>query len=371
MLRIKSVLKFFNDFKEGRWIMKSFFLLVLGVSICSTSMAQVQKRRVAPNQRRSVQRRTNLPAKPQKKDTPATTTPGIARPVKTTTIPVAPIVQEVQKTHFDRFYERMNISYFGQLTTSKVGHYNGSYAAINQTLNTPSAGCTRNCDDIPPNIWSQLRFDYNFGGGKKFMIGPRWTTVLAPGGARNYRSQSFVLEDAIIAFQFPLFTSADGKFTWIFRPQLRMPMHMYSRGSDTHGFGEQIYQPDIANGFFYNFNADWSLMWFISNRIWIYEDRFDVSRHRISHWIQLNQKISDKGALTYGCNWQNENTRHNKSINGQAVSYKNTYQDFYFGYYHDITKKFNLQPLVGTYMNDHNYSLDSFYAGAYIGYTFK
>jgi hypothetical protein len=134
--------------------------------------------------------------------------------------------------------------------------------------------------------------------------------------------------------------------------------------------GDLTYQPEITQGFSYKFNADWSLIYWLQDRHWVYEDRYTLDRHRIVQWLQLSQKITDTFQLVYGYDYFLEKDTRAKPV-GADGGYKNTFQNGYVGFYTDITPKFNIQPMLSAWPTDPQFDLKSFWLQVWIGYTFK
>lgn len=365
MLRIKRVFKFFNDIKEGHGHMKSYFLtFVLCASFCQVASAQISRKQKETAQKKKAAEAT---LKPSIKKAP----PGAPISPKTTIVPVSGpnTIANENRTHFTKFWERVNISYFGAFTSSRLGGFNADYASTSPEFSTPASGCDKNCDTVPQNLWQQLRFDYNFGGGRKFMVGPRWSNYF--GSNPSNRRVAMALEDAIVGFHLPLVATADGKFTWWLRPLLRLPTSGGTRTGDVPDWGDVTYQPEIVTMLNYTFNKTWSVLYWMQNRIWIYEDRYSNARHRIVSWVQVSQKLDDVTSLLYGGNHFLQNDRNWESINDKKPVYKDLWQDAYIGLYRDITPKFNLQPMIGAYVNDPKFDEKSFYFAMWVGYTIK
>lgn len=321
--------------------MKSYFVATLLGALISTSViaqARVKKQKAKP----------------------ATT--------QVSTMPTVKLAEKENKSHFDGFYERLGVSYFGAYTSSPLNSFHADYAITSPKYETKFSNCPHNCDIYAQNIFNLVNISYDWGGGNKFFIQPRWTTFL--GSARSLGSTLFNIEDPVVGFSTILYASADKKLTWKFQPGLRLPVSRATRNSDSPPFGDITHQPDIITSVSYTFNKDWSILYLVQNRVWIYEDRYNLNRHRIAHWISLTQKISEKTSLSYNYDYWHENDRNSETINGKGTHYKETWQNIYFGVGHDVTKKLNLMPMIGFYPTD-AFGMQAAYLSMWISYTIK
>lgn len=329
--------------------MKSIFLAtLLGALVSSAALAQTAKKK----------KLIDPPANP--------------RATQVSSMPVAAKADTGNKTSFDRFYDRLSIGYFGFYQSSPLGFMHADFAATSpetETKNLP--GCRNNCDNYPQNIFNQVTFGYDFGGGNKFIIVPRFTLFL--GKARGVEeSPLFNIDDALVGFSRSLYASADKKFAWNIRPAVRLPTSRASRTGDAPGFGDLTLQPDISTSLSYTMNENISMGYNLQNRFWVYEDRFNESQHRIAQSIYLNQKLTDKMALSYNFEYWVQNSRNRPSINGKGAFYNNIWQNFYVSLPIDITPKMNFAPTLGGYVNDpQGFGLDSMYLTASMAYSFK
>ena len=66
-----------------------------------------------------------------------------------------------------------------------------------------------------------------------------------------------------------------------------------------------------------------------------------------------------------------ENDRRWESINGKKPVFKDYYQDIILGVNKDVTKKLNIYPFLGMFIDDVPLSDKSFYVGAWISYQIK
>lgn len=331
--------------------MKSIFLATLLCALASSSVfAQTQR----------------------KKKVPAPTSP---RATQKSVMPVAP-KKTVEKTHFDRFYDRLSISYFGVYMSPPLGYMHADYAAISPEFESKFTGCKNNCDTYSQNIFNQITFSYNFGGGKRFIIVPRWTIYLGnprengvPGKSEG--SQLVDIEDTLVGWSLNLWNSEDKKWSWNLRPAVRLPTSRYSRSAEGGGAGDLTHQPDITTSVSYTMSPDWSFAYSLQNRFYVYEDRYNEYRHRVANSLSGNQRLTDTTALSYNVEYWFQNNRRRESLNGQQTSYKRMWFNTFLGYSWDVTSKLNVTPIVGAYPNDPNFGLRSAYVSAWFAYSIK
>src|SRR5690606_4223585 len=128
-------------------------------------------------------------------------------------------------------------------------------------------------------------------------IMPRFTVMLAnPRDMETTVGEDramFLLEDLMVGFSGVVYSSEDKKFNWWMRPALRLPTSKFSRNYRHSDFGSITYQPDWVNSFTYDFDKQWQVGFTVVNRIWIFEDRFNSSRHRIIAVPSLIYTVND------------------------------------------------------------------------------
>lgn len=333
--------------------MKSIFLVTLLCALLSeVATAQAPKRK-----RRAINPPTN-PRATQKTILPIDKKP------------------EVRKDSFDKFYERLTIAYFGVYLSSPLAYLHSDYAATSPDFETPSSGCPDNCDTYAQNIFNQITFSYHFGGGSKFIIVPRWTLFLGNANKTNLPgtydgSQLIEVEDPLVGWSFNLLTSVDKRWAWNIRPAVRLPVSRGSRGGDAARFGDVTFQPDIATSIAYTMSPSWSFGYSLQNRFWVYEDRFNESRHRIAQSLNANQALSEDLSLSYNLEYWVQNDRNRESLNQAAASYKRNWFNTYVGLSWAATKKLNVTPILGVFPGDPDFGLNSAYASAWIAYLIK
>jgi hypothetical protein len=328
--------------------MKSSFLLLIVVSFFSAPIAFGQITKLKPK----------LGAKKQ----PVTTTLHLlaseARPVA-----------QVTKSSFDKFYERLGISYFGAYTSPNLEDWDSRYGAT-----APEAQSKRcnNCDTYAQSLFNQVNFAYNFGGKLKFNIIPRWTMFLGePSDQDGGQRGMFLIEDAIVGFSGVLFVSADKKFSWFTVPRMRLPTSLASRGNVNKDFGRLNYQLEWNNSFSYVFNKEWEASLSLGNRVWVFDHRYNLSRHRLVTNPSVSYNLNDTTKIQAYYEHFLENNRNWKSINGKNPNYQNNWQNFMVGISHDLTPDLNVLPFISSFVNTVPYSTRALWLGAWISYTIK
>ena len=292
---------------------------------------------------------------------------GQTKKATTTTTPIATPAAEASKSDFDKFYERLSIGYFGALTTPNFESWDSRKAAV-----SPEFSSGKNDDTYSMNVWSQFNIGYSFGGKFKLNIIPRFTTFLNKAPAQDPGQRGNVLlEDALVGFSGVLYSSDNKKFNWWIRPGVRLPTSHGTRTTDNTDFGRISYNIEFLNTFSYDFNPSWQLGLTYQDRYWIYEQRYNNSKHRhyidpyITHTINDTTKIQ----LYYEIMLQNSNRR--ESINGKSSVYKDVWQNAYIGIAKDITPKLNVFPFISAFVNDVPFSTQSFWGGLWVSYQIK
>lgn len=301
--------------------------------------------------------------KPQKADAPA------PLPVKTqvTTSPVTETKSEVEKSSFDKFYERLSIGYFGVLTTPNFETWDSRYAAV-----SPEYSGGTNDDTYAMNLWNQVNFGYNFGAKMKFNVIPRFTIFMDEAPAQDPGERGTVLlEDAMVAFSGVIVSSDDKKFNWFIRPGVRLPTSHASRHYNNAEFGRLTYNFEVSNTFTYDFNTKWQLGLTFQDRYWIFENRYNASRNRLYTAPFFAYTLNDTTKIQGYYENMLENNKRWESINGKKPLYKDVWQNAYVGIAKDITSKLNIYPYISAFVNDIPFSMQSFWGGMWVSYQIK
>jgi hypothetical protein len=298
----------------------------------------------------------------------------------TTVVPATPsVVPEpaAPKSPFDKFYDRLSIGYFSQLTTPPLEKWNSNHAALSPQFS--GGDPCRNCDSYSMNLWNQVNFGYDFGAKMRFNVIPRFTVFLDQPSTQGPSERGMVLlEDALVGFSGVVYSSNDKKFNWWMRPGIRLPTSHGSRSFNSvdsvkrgPGFGRLSYNIEIINMFSYDFNTTWQLALTFQDRYWIYEQRYNPSRNR--YYIAPNFTYTINQTTKIQGYYENmlENTNRWQSINGKTANYKNVWQNAYIGVAKDVTPKLNLYPFISSWVNDVPYSIRSFWLGMWISYQIK
>ena len=305
---------------------------------------------------------------------------GQTKKTTTTAAPAATQTAEAPKSSFDKFYERLGISYFGAITTPTLEDWDSNYAAISPEFS--GGDPCKNCDTYSFNLWSQVNFSYNFGAKMKFNVIPRWTTFLdtpttdksasgGPAGQAQGENGLFLLEDALVGFSGVILSSSDKKFNWWMRPGVRLPTSHATRHYNHPDFGRLTYNIELLNSFTYDFNPTYQLGLSYMNRYWIYENRYNASRNR--HYIAPNFTIAldDTTKIIGYYEVMFENNKRWESINGKKPVYYDVWQNAYIGIGKDITPKLNVYPYISAFVNDVPFSMKSVWAGLWVSYVIK
>ncbi len=328
--------------------MKSSFLLLIVVALFSAPIALGQATNAKPKLGRKAQQVT-------------TTLPILAQEAK-------PSVQ-IAKSSFDKFYERLGISYFGAYTSPNLEDWDSRYAATSPA--TQSTRCN-NCDTYAHGLFNQVNFAYNFGAKLRLNLVPRWTMFLAePSDQDPGQRGMFLVEDALIGFSGVLFVSADKKFSWFTAPRMRLPTSLATRSNVHPVFGRLNYQLEWNNSFTYTFNTEWEASLLLGNRVWIFDNRYNLSRHRIVLNPSISYTLNETTKIQSYFEFFLENNRNWKSINGKYPNYINNWQNLMVGVSHDLTPSLNILPFVSNFIDTVPYSTRSLWVGAWISYTIK
>lgn len=296
-----------------------------------------------------------------------------------TTTTVTKTAEPVTKSSFDRFYDRLKISYYGAFmspTLHDMEKSNWDNAAISPSWggsDKDKNGPHKNQDTWPTNIWNQIGFRYNFGAKMDFVFNPRFMIPLAHSAdMKKPEDRSLIeLEDFLIGFQGVPYASADKKFNLWIRPGVRLPVSRASRQNPNAGFGQTSHQLELAYNPTYDFNPTWQLGIFGQFRNWIFENRYQWERFRFYTAPYVQYTVNDTTRVQVYYQSIIENNKRRKSVNGKDPVFKDYYQDIMIGINKDVTKKFNIFPYIGIFVDDVPLSNKSAYLGAWISYTIK
>lgn len=290
-------------------------------------------------------------------------------------------MQPNQKTHFQKFSDRLKISYFGILTTPTLDDIEKGqweHASISpEWQRDPAKGENpserRNQDTWPTNLWGQLSFNYNFGAKMNFVVNPRFAVMLAHGkdmAAPEDRSL-IMLDDVLVGFQGVVLNSEDKKFNLWIRPGVRLPTSRLSRNSGNGGAGTTTHQTELAYNATYDFTKKFQLGLFGQFRQWVIEDQYGFDRFRIytAPFIQWTHNDTTRFMAYY----ENiiETDRRAKPADDRDPVFKDRWQNVMLGVSKDITPKFNVFPYVGVFVNDVPLADDSVWFGAWVSYQIK
>lgn len=289
------------------------------------------------------------------------------------------------RTTFDKFYDRLKISYFGVLTTphfEDMKHNRWDNGAISPEFGQTAKGKGKNRDTWPTNMWNQINFSYNFGAKLAFQVIPRWMVPLShPVDMKKPEDRSFIeLEDALVGFGGVIASSEDKKFNLWIRPGMRLPISRISRNGGQGGAGTLTNNLEIAYLPTYDFNKTWQIGIFGQIRQWVIEDKFGFDRFRLYTAPFIQYTVDDVSRWQLYYENMLETNRRGKPHNDRDPVFKDVWQNVFVGYSRDITPKFNIMPFVGVFVNDTPARIDdgdlainekSIWAGAWVSYSFK
>nr|MBA2404117.1 hypothetical protein [Bdellovibrionales bacterium] len=109
----------------------------------------------------------------------------------------------------------------------------------------------------------------------------------------------------------------------------------------------------------------------IVNRIWIYEDRYNLSKHRILNSLWTSYAVSEKAKVQMYYDFWIQNGNRWKSINDKEPVYKDVWQSLSLGYSYDVTPKLNVTPLLSAFINDPEFSAESTFLQVWVSYAIK
>ncbi len=290
-----------------------------------------------------------------------------------TTVKPAP-AETKDKTSFEKFYDRMKITYLGFLTGPGTGDaMDGQfkYASTSPETEAKELG-KNNRDALPTNVYNQIAFNYNFGAKMNFVFIPRFTIPLASTENLEGGDQGFItLEDFLVGFQGVVYSSDNKKFNLFIRPAVRLPVSQGSRNSSNDKLGSYTHQTDLLIAPSYTFNEKWELGLAGQIRTYIIEDRYNETRNRLGFFPSLTYTIDEFSSVAVNYEVLLENSRRRESLNNKPTVYKDIWQNAYVGYARQVTEKLNIQPFLSVYVNDGPIDEDSFWVGAYFNYKIK
>ncbi len=296
-----------------------------------------------------------------------------------TTTTVTKSSEPQTKSSFDRFYDRLKIGYFGVVSSPTfydMERGDWDNAAISPSWggdDSSKNGPKKNQDTWPTNLWNQVNFRYNYGGKMDFVFAPRFMIPLAHSAdMKKPEDRSLIeIEDFLVGFQGVPFSSEDKKFNLWLRPALRLPTSRASRQSGNAGFGTTSHQLELAFNPTYDFNTTWQVGIFGQFRQWTFENRYNWSRFRFYTAPYIQYTINDSTRIVTYYQSMIENNKRWKSVNGKNPVFKDYYQDVMIGVNKHITKKFNIYPYIGIFVDDVPLSNKSAYLGAWMSYQIK
>jgi hypothetical protein len=303
----------------------------------------------------------------------------LALSVLTTNVALAQITSktlEPKKTSYQKFSDRLKIGYFGVLTTphfDDIGKGNWDNAAISPEFGNAPKGDQKNHDTWPTNIWHQVSFNYNFGAKLNFVVNPRFMTPLAhPVDMKAPEDRSFImLDDLLVGFQGVIYASEDKKFNLWIRPGVRLPTSRASRNTGNRGAGSTTRQLDLSFSPTYDFNDTWQLGLFGQLRQWVIEDQYGFDRFRVITNPYIQYTIDDVSKVQVYYELIMETDRRAKPQGDRDPVFTDRWQNVLVGYGRDFTKKLNVMPFVGCFVNDKPITDKSLWAGAWISYSIK
>lgn len=294
--------------------MKSSFLLtmLLGCLVSVSAFSQTRAR-----------------AKPLSKKEPVKT--------QTTTQTVSKTqVTEVQKSSFDKFYERLKISYFGAFQGSSLTSWDG--------LSADEGGA--HFKDYAHNVFNQISFNFNYGGKFNFVINPRFTINTGDTQKHGDLNDDFIfIEDMLVAFQGVLLASDDKKFTWWTRNGARLPTSRGSRAADI------TWQPESFNIFTYDFSSKWQFGTYVQLRLWVHNQAYTSRRYRVYTAPYLQYAITPKDKVAIWYENYSENRNRGESFNGKIPVFKDYWQNAMLSYSKDLSPTVNFMPFLGYHLN--------------------
>jgi hypothetical protein len=349
--------------------MKSFFLLTLTLLITSVVWGQSQGNPKGP-------KRLALKASRVKLSPKSPPTEQKREPVKDSVLisktEVAPVVP---KSAFNRFSDRLMISYFSAYQGSALGQMDQHPIDEHGKKDTTSG----------QYIFNQISFNYNFGWKMNFVLNPRFSVNLGnTSSLPDSNNGIVVIEDALMGFQGVIFSSDDKKFNFWMRAGARLPTSKASRA------GNITAQPDFYMNPTYDFSKKWQFSSYAQIRHWIYDNKVTAYRYRFYVAPYIQYTINDHTRLLAFYEIYLENRKHLQSQNQQAPLFQNYWQNIMLAVSQDLTKDgwVNFMPFIGFFVDtrsDHSKAstsnppsrnittapLDSAWLGFWFSWRFK
>ena len=357
--------------------MKSSFLLVLTLLGSSVAWGQTRSSRPAsgtrptpPSGRSGRPMTKSIKTKEEKKAATVKVQTKVETTAKTEEVSKTEVL--MTKSSFQKFSDRLKISYFSAFQSSQLNNWDGqALDEHGRKSGCATKGCTQDGGNgYAHNLFNQIGFNYNFGAKFNFVLNPRFTINTGDTAHQTPRSTSVLqMEDALVGFQGVVTTSEDKKFTWWQRIGARVPMNRNSRASNI------TYQPDFYSQFTYDFNSKWQLGSYAQLRWWIYNQAYTPRRYRVyvGPYVQYTLGAKDRIAIWYE-NYS-ENRSKFQSFNGKKPNFQEYWQNAMISYSRDITPTVNFMPFIGYFLNT-DYSavqkpLDPMWLGFWFSWQIK
>ena len=308
---------------------------------------------------------------------PKTTVTAPAPTTTTTTTSLQSVgsAPEVQKSAFDKFYDRLAISYFGVFTSPVLKKWNSSNAALSKEWGDTGKKCHLNCDTYAMNLWNQVNFAYDFGWKLKFVFIPRWTVYGSNPRDMNRtvgEDRAMVgLEDFLVGFAGVIFASSDKKFNWFWRPAMRLPTSHFTRHYNNGDFGQITNQVEMSHYITYDLNPQWQLGLQLQQRLWVFDYRYNPSRLRFYTSPYVQYSINEKTRVAVYYQSMIENNKRWKTVNGKSPVFKDYYQDVMIAFGRDLTDRLSVMPYLGYFVDQVPHSMQNAYIGSWISYKIK
>lgn len=341
--------------------MKSSFLVTLVLSALITNVASAQ---VAQKKNKNQPKKAPVKTKVVKKAA-TTSTQKTEEKVET-------------KSGFNKFMDRLKISYSGALTTPnfrdiKDGHWTNAAISPQWDLEEDKKNTLhlKNRDTVPTNLYNQVSFNYNFGAMMNFVVNPRFSIQLAPSRDMEFPEDkgAFVWEDTLVGFQGVVLSSEDKKFNLFTRPGIRLPTSKLYRNSTNRGDGYVTYQIDITYDASYTLNNSFQVGVGGQWRQWVIEDNYSFRRVRLSTNPYVQYTIND--VSTFTVTYENSLETDSRGKGETKIRFDDKWQNVMFAYGRDITPKFNLAPFIGCFVDTAPISDQAFWGGFNMSYKIK